>query len=427
MQTQILPALKETIAGAEADTILRQCVHCGMCNATCPTYQILGDELDGPRGRIYLIKQVLEGKTVTSKTQTHLDRCLSCRSCETTCPSGVQYHTLLEIGRDIVEQQVGRGILSKLKRSLMKQGLSNPRLFQLALNIGRQTKSVLPKNLAQKIPDRPSTKLLTLPTATHDKKVLMLAGCVQPALAPEINAAAIRVLDACGVQTVVLEQAGCCGAVALHLSDAELAREQARRNIDAWWPVFEQGTDAVLMTASGCGLMVKEYERLLREDAHYADKAKQIADKALDLSQYLSSFRTRLIELYGGKIEEKITWHAPCTLQHGMKAGVVVEDLLRDLGAEVKTCGQAHLCCGSAGTYSISQAPISLQLRDQKLSELERCGGDRIVSANMACQLHLQSGTSTPVQHWIMLIDEVLRASNKSPDSMGITLPEIEA
>ena len=427
MQTQILPALKETIAGAEADTILRQCVHCGMCNATCPTYQLLGDELDGPRGRIYLIKQVLEGKTVTSKTQTHLDRCLSCRSCETTCPSGVQYHTLLEIGRDIVEQQVGRGILSKLKRSLMKQGLSNPRLFQLALNIGRQTKSVLPKSLAQKIPDRPSTELLTLPTATHDKKVLMLAGCVQPALAPEINAAAIRVLDACGVQTVVLEQAGCCGAVALHLSDAELAREQARRNIDAWWPVFEQGTDAVLMTASGCGLMVKEYDRLLREDAHYADKATQIADKALDLSQYLSSFRTRLIELCGGKIEEKITWHAPCTLQHGMKAGVVVEDLLRDLGAEVKTCGQAHLCCGSAGTYSITQAPISLQLRDQKLSELERCAGDRIVSANMACQLHLQSGTSTPVQHWIMLIDEVLRASNKSPDSMGITLSETEA
>lgn len=427
MQTQILPALKETIAGAEADTILRQCVHCGMCNATCPTYQLLGDELDGPRGRIYLIKQVLEGKTVTSKTQTHLDRCLSCRSCETTCPSGVQYHTLLEIGRDIVEQQVGRGILSKLKRSLMKQGLSNPRLFQLALNIGRQTKSVLPKNLAQKIPDRPSTELLTLPTATHGKKVLMLAGCVQPALAPEINAAAIRVLDACGVQTVVLEQAGCCGAIALHLSDAELAREQARRNIDAWWSVFEQGTDAVLMTASGCGLMVKEYDRLLREDAHYADKAKQIADKALDLSQYLSSFRTRLIELCGGKIEEKITWHAPCTLQHGMKAGVVVEDLLRDLGAEVKTCGQAHLCCGSAGTYSITQAPISLQLRDQKLSELERCAGDRIVSANMACQLHLQSGTSTPVQHWIMLIDEVLRASNRSPDSMGITLSETEA
>ena len=427
MQTQILPALKETITGAEADTILRQCVHCGMCNATCPTYQLLGDELDGPRGRIYLIKQVLEGKTVTSKTQTHLDRCLSCRSCETTCPSGVQYHTLLEIGRDIVEQQVGRDILSKLKRSLMKQGLSNPRLFQLALNIGRQTKSVLPKNLAQKIPDRPSTELLTLPTATHGKKVLMLAGCVQPALAPEINAAAIRVLDACGVQTVVLEQAGCCGAIALHLRDAELAREQARRNIDAWWPVFEQGTDAVLMTASGCGLMVKEYDRLLREDANYADKAKQIADKALDLSQYLSSFRTRLIELCGGKIEEKITWHAPCTLQHGMKAGVVVEDLLRDLGAEVKTCGQAHLCCGSAGTYSITQAPISLQLRDQKLSELERCAGDRIVSANMACQLHLQSGTSTPVQHWIMLIDEVLRTANKSPDSMGITLSETEA
>lgn len=427
MQTQILPALKETIAGAEADAILRQCVHCGMCNATCPTYQLLGDELDGPRGRIYLIKQVLEGKTATNKTQSHLDRCLGCRSCETTCPSGVQYHRLLEIGRAMVEQQVGRSIVSTVKRSILKQGLSNPRLFQLALNVGRQTKSILPKSLAQKIPDRPSAELLTSPSATHNKKVLMLAGCVQPALAPEITAAAIRVLDACGVQTVMVEQAGCCGAIALHLSDAERACEQARRNIDAWWPFIAQGVEAILMTASGCGLMVQEYDQLLREDANYADKAKLVSQKALDLSQYLSGFRGRLIELYGGKIEEKITWHAPCTLQHGMKAGVVVEDLLRDLGAEVKTCGQAHVCCGSAGTYSITQAPISLQLRDQKLSDLERCGGDRIVSANMACQMHLQSGTSTPVQHWIMLIDEVLRTSNKSSDSMGITLPETEA
>lgn len=424
MQTQILPALKETIAGAEADAILRQCVHCGMCNATCPTYQLLGDELDGPRGRIYLIKQVLEGKTATNKTQSHLDRCLGCRSCETTCPSGVQYHRLLEIGRDMVEQQVGRSIVSTVKRSILKQGLSNPRLFQLALNVGRQTKSILPKSLAQKIPDRPSAELLTSPSATHNKKVLMLAGCVQPALAPEINAAAIRVLDACGVQTVLVKQVACCGAVALHLSDAERASEQARRNIDAWWPLIEQGVEAILMTASGCGLMVQEYDQLLREDANYADKARQVSQKSLDLSQYLSRFRGRLIELCGGKIEEKITWHAPCTLQHGMKAGDVVVGLLRDLGTEVKTCGQAHLCCGSAGTYSITQAPISLQLRDQKLRDLEQCGGDRIVSANMACQLHLQSGTSTPVLHWIMLIDEVLQASSISTESTRVITPE---
>ncbi len=411
MQTQILPALKETIAGAEADAILRQCVHCGMCNATCPTYQLLGDELDGPRGRIYLIKQVLEGKTATSKTQMHLDRCLSCRSCETTCPSGVQYHRLLEIGRDLVEQQVGRGLVSKLQRSLMKQGLSNPRLFQLALNIGRQTKPVLPKTVAQKIPAHPSDELLTVVSTSHEKKVLVLAGCVQPGLAPEINAAAMRVLDACGVQTIVAEQAACCGAIALHLSDVERAREQARHNIDAWWPWLEQGVEAILMTASGCGLMVKEYDQLLREDASYAEKAKQISQKTLDLSQYLARFRTQLIALCGGKIDQKITWHAPCTLQHGMRAGDVVADLLRDLGAEVKTCSQAHLCCGSAGTYSITQASISSQLRDQKVRDLEQCGGDRIVSANMACQLHLQSATATPVQHWIMLIDEVLRAS----------------
>jgi glycolate oxidase iron-sulfur subunit len=412
MQTQILPALKETIAGAEADTILRQCVHCGMCNATCPTYQLLGDELDGPRGRIYLIKQVLEGKTATSKTQMHLDRCLSCRSCETTCPSGVQYHRLLEIGRDLVEQQVGRGVVSTLTRSLLKQGLSNPRLFQLALNIGRQTKSVLPKNVAQKIPAQPSDQLLSSVSTVHERKVLMLAGCVQPGLAPEINAAAIRVLDACGVQTLVAEQASCCGAIALHLSDAERAQQQARRNIGVWWPLLEQGADAIVMTASGCGLMVKEYAQLLCGDAAYADKAKLISQKTVDLSQYLAGFRAQLIELFGGKIDQKITWHAPCTLQHGMKAGDVAADLLRDLGTEVKTCAQAHLCCGSAGTYSITQAPISMQLRDQKIRDLEQCGGDRIVSANMACQLHLQSATSTPVQHWIMLIDEVLRRTS---------------
>ena len=411
MQTQILPAFKETIAGAEAESLLRQCVHCGMCNATCPTYQLLGDELDGPRGRIYLIKQVLEGQPVTDKTQMHLDRCLSCRSCETTCPSGVQYHRLLEIGRDLVEKKVGRSLLSQITRSVLKNGLSNPRLFQLALNLGRKTKPLLPNSLSVKIPDVVAPELLTIPRRTHSKKVLMLAGCVQAALAPDINAAAIRVLDACDVQTIVAEQAGCCGAIALHLSDAERAREQARRNIDAWWPLLEQGVDAVVMTASGCGLMVTEYEQLLRDDAMYAEKAKRISQQTMDLSQYLMQFSARLIELCGGKIEDKLTWHAPCTLQHGLQAGNLPSELLRSLGAEVKSCAQAHLCCGSAGTFSVTQAPISLQLRDQKLRDLEQCEGDKIISANMACQLHLQGGTTTPVQHWILVIDEVLSSS----------------
>ncbi|TXI88985.1 MAG: glycolate oxidase subunit GlcF, partial [Burkholderiaceae bacterium] len=295
MQTQLIPVIQETIAGAEAESILRSCVHCGMCNATCPTYQLLGDELDGPRGRIYLIKQMLEGQEVSQTTQTHLDRCLTCRSCETTCPSGVQYHRLLEFGRAEIEQRVSRSWLQKSFRSGLKHGLSNPRLFQLALQLGRRVRGALPSTLRDKIPPQADAALARMPQVQHQRKVLMLAGCVQQSLAPEINAAAARVLDVCSVQSLQVEQAQCCGAVALHLSDAERAKQQARANIDAWWPCIEQGAEAIVMTASGCGLMVHEYAGLLAGDIAYHEKARKVSSLCVDLGQFLYASRSLLI------------------------------------------------------------------------------------------------------------------------------------
>ncbi|WMW79847.1 glycolate oxidase subunit GlcF [Undibacterium cyanobacteriorum] len=408
MQTNLLPEIRATIEGAEAESILRSCVHCGMCNATCPTYQLLGDELDGPRGRIYLIKQMLEGQQVSAITHSHLDRCLSCRSCETTCPSGVQYHRLLDIGRTELERRSPRNFWQSLLRAGLKHGLTNPRLFNMALHLGRGMRAVLPDSLQKKIPLTVAPELLKRPVTQHPRQVLLLAGCVQSALGPEINAATARVLDVCGVQAIEIAQSQCCGAVALHLSDAERARQQARQTVDAWWPHLQSGAEAIVMTASGCGLMVHDYPELLAQDPVYAEKSKVMASKSMDVGRYLSSFRHQLIERLGGKIEQTLAWHAPCSLRHGLREDRFVEDLLRELGAEVRTCRDAHLCCGSAGTYSILQGPLSQQLRDQKVEALQECEGERIVSANMACQLHLQTGTNTPVEHWIMLLDRAI-------------------
>lgn len=412
MQTKISEEFSHSEEGQEAEQILRQCVHCGMCNATCPTYQLLGDELDGPRGRIYLIKQVLEGQQPTQKTQTHLDRCLTCRSCETTCPSGVQYARLLEIGRDIVEKKVGRSVTQKVLRGALKTGLSNPRLFQVALRWGRKLKPALPRVLQNKIPAATSAGMI--PHAQHARKVIMLEGCVQPSLAPNINAATSRVLDRLQIQTVKPQQAGCCGAVRLHLSDQEGAIAAAKNNIDAWWPLVNDSLDVetriehILITASGCGVSVKDYAKLLAHDSAYAEKAKRISALTCDLSEFLAQHVSDLIALIGGEITEKIVWHAPCSLQHGQQVRGKVEGILQSLGVAVQTCADSHLCCGSAGTYSILQSALSKQLRDNKIRALEATGADIVVSANMACQQHLQTGTKMPVLHWIEIIDQAL-------------------
>ena len=416
MQTQLAPAFRGTPDGAEAEAILRKCVHCGFCTATCPTYQLLGDELDGPRGRIYLIKQVLEGQTPTRATQLHLDRCLTCRNCETTCPSGVQYGHLVDIGRKVVDAQVERPLGERLTRWALKEGLSSP-LFGPAMKLGQAVRPLLPKALQAKV-----TAPLAAgawPTREHARKVLLLAGCVQPAMLPRINFATARVLDAAGIQTVIAPQAGCCGAVKFHLNDQDGAKVQMRANIDAWWPQVESGAvEAIVMNASGCGATVKDYGHVLRDEAAYAGKAARISALTRDLSELLPELLPELAQRLQGRIEAPagvMAYHPPCTLQHGQKLRGSVETHLAQLGFQLRVARtESHLCCGSAGTYSVLQSEISGQLRERKLGALSEACGEAppvaILSANIGCITHLQSGTEVPVRHWIEVLDEALPA-----------------
>ncbi len=406
MQTNLADFIKDTREGREADAILRSCVHCGFCTATCPTYQLLGDELDGPRGRIYLIKQVLEGKPASSKTQQHLDRCLTCRSCETTCPSGVEYGRLLDIGRKIVDEQVSRTISQDIVRGALKYVLPRPSLFNPAMKLGQFVRPILPKTLQNKIPIARNAGVW--PTRQHTRTMLLLDGCVQPAMSPNINFAAARVLDALAVQLIIAPKAGCCGALRFHLNDQQAGLADMRNNIDAWWPYVEAGIEAIVMTASGCGVTVKEYGHLLANDPAYSEKARRVSDLTKDLSEILPEFETTLIDTLKVNIKKRIVWHPPCTLQHGQKIRGNVENLLRNVGVDVHLCEDSHLCCGSAGTYSVLQAKLSHQLRDNKLHNLLATEPEVILSANIGCLTHLQSGTQIPVQHWIELLDQAL-------------------
>jgi len=406
MQTNLADFIKDTPEGKEADSILRACVHCGFCTATCPTYQLLGDELDGPRGRIYLMKQVLEGKPATAKTQLHLDRCLTCRNCETTCPSGVRYGRLVDIGRKIVEDQVPRAPADRAMRTALKETLPRSWVFSPAMKAGQLLRPLLPAVLKNKVPKKQSAG--AWPRREHARKMLLLDGCVQPSMSPNINAATARVFDALDVQLIVAPRAGCCGAIRHHLNDHDAARDDMRRNIDAWWPHVEAGAEAIVMTASGCGATVKEYGHLLEQDAAYAQKAKRISELTRDLSELLPSFEEELKQKLRGKVAKRVAWHPPCTLQHGQKIRGKVEDVLRGIGVDVQLCADSHLCCGSAGTYSVLHPDIAYALRDQKVANLEATRPDMIVSANIGCITHLQSGTATPVAHWIELVDSAL-------------------
>jgi glycolate oxidase iron-sulfur subunit len=406
MQTNLADFIKHTREGQEAEAILRKCVHCGFCTATCPTYQLLGDELDGPRGRIYLIKQVLEGKDPTAKTQLHLDRCLTCRNCETTCPSGVQYGRLADIGRKVVEDKVPRPLFQQIKRSVLKEVVPRKWLFTPMMEAGQMMRPLLPKALKNKVPKRQPAGIW--PQRSHARKMLLLDGCAQPAMAPNINAATARVFDALGVQLVIAPKAGCCGAIRYHLNDHDGGLDDMRRNIDAWWPYVEAGAEAIVMTASGCGSTVKDYGHLLAVDPAYAEKAQRISALTRDLSEILPEFQAELETKLSGKISKRVAYHPPCTLQHGQQIRGKVEGVLRAVGVDVTLCGDSHLCCGSAGTYSVLQPELAYQLRDNKLANLAATGAEMIVSANVGCITHLQSGTQTPVRHWIELIDNAL-------------------
>ena len=411
MQTKLAPEYQGTPDGIEAEAILRKCVHCGFCTATCPTYQLLGDELDGPRGRIYLIKQVLEGETPTRDTQLHLDRCLTCRNCESTCPSGVQYGHLVDIGRKLVDEKVPRPPAEQSLRWALKEGLSSP-LFAPAMKLGQAVRAWLPSALQAKVPEPRSAG--AWPTATHARKVLMLAGCVQPSMSPNINSATARVLDACGIQTLVEPLAGCCGGVKFHLNDQDAAQVQMKNNIDAWWPHLAQGVEAIVVNASGCGVTVKDYGHIFRNDAQYADKARQISALTKDLSELLPDMLPALQKrLPPNRAQQQglLAFHPPCTLQHGQQLRGGVETHLSSLGFAVRVANnEAHLCCGSAGTYSVLQPTLSTQLRDRKLGHLGELQPQAIISANIGCITHLQSGTAVPVRHWVEVLDAALGA-----------------
>ena len=411
MQTKLADWIRDTPAGVEADAILRKCVHCGFCLATCPTYTLLGDELDSPRGRIYLMKQMLEGAPVTRRTQLHLDRCLTCRACETTCPSGVEYGKLVDIGRDLVESKVARRPGDRFRRWLLKTTIPHRALFGVALALGRAFRFAMPRAIATKIPHvRPAG---ALPRARHARRMLVLGGCVQPSMAPSINAAAARLLDRVGISLVDVPQAGCCGAVTHHLNYQREALGYVKRNIDAWWPHVEAGAEAIVITASGCGTMVKDYGHLLREDPEYAGRAARISAMTRDLSEVVAAERSALTPLFGAAAAVKVAFHSPCSLQHGQRIVGSVEGILRDAGFTLTAVPDGHLCCGSAGTYSILKPELSKRLLHGRVRALSSGKPEVIATANIGCLAHIGSGTELPVRHWVELVEERAAGGDK--------------
>jgi len=403
MQTALADFIKDTPQGKEADSILRSCVHCGFCTATCPTYQLLGDELDGPRGRIYQIKQVLEGALATSQVMTHLDRCLTCRSCETTCPSGVEYGRLLDIGREIVEKTVKRPWWQRFQRQLLVEVLPHPNRLRPLLKLAQIPAFFLPKKISDKIPV--VVKAVPWENKSQSRKMLLLDACVQSVSAPGINESLAKIFQVLGIQAISADEAGCCGALPMHLSKLEKAKQMAKNNIDAWWPEIEAGVEAIVISASGCGVHIKEYDHLLMDDELYASKAKQISKLCKDPVEILSSEDMKQFSIKD-RTQKKISFHAPCTLQHGLKLPGKVESILTLLGYQLTTVKNTHLCCGSAGTYSVFQPEISNQLRDNKVEELIREEPEIIATANIGCLMHLQLGTKTQVMHWLNLVSQ---------------------
>ncbi len=401
METRLADFIKDTPKGQEADAILRSCVHCGLCTATCPTYQLLGDELDGPRGRIYQIKQVLEGVPADQSIRKHLDRCLTCRSCETTCPSGVRYGRLVDIGRSVVAEQLHRPAHQRVIRWFLRKSMILPGVFPLILTLGRLVRPVLPSILKEKIPTKQIPP--AIPSPTNHRKVILLEGCVQPAYKPATNATLARVLHKAGVDAIRVKGERCCGALSFHLDAEAEALNLMRSNIDVWWSYLESGAEAIISSASGCGVMVKDYAHALKNDTEYAEKASKVSSLCLDAVEFLSDVPPQRVSSHKSL---KIAFQSPCTLQHGQQLAGRVEALLERHGHTVIPISNPHLCCGSAGAYSILEKEISMRLRRQKVEALMEGNPDVIATANIGCQLHLESAVSVPVRHWVELLDE---------------------
>jgi glycolate oxidase iron-sulfur subunit len=384
----------------DAAEIIRKCVHCGFCTATCPTYQLLGDESDSPRGRIYLIRQLLEKGTATVKTRTHLDRCLLCRACETSCPSGVLYGRLLETGRSLLEQVQPRPSINTLRRKAVAKVLVQTPVIKALVNTGVRSRKWLPASVRKQLPE--SLPTVVWPAARHPRKMLVLSGCVQSSLSPQTNLSAAHVLDSLGISLLKESKTGCCGAVGLHTSDLAMGLQHVRQRIDLWWPKIEEGIEAIVFTASGCGVTIKEYGHLLKDDPNYADKAKRVSELSKDISEVVHAQISRLNTDTGQG--RKIAFHPPCTLQHGLKLSGTVEKILSAAGYELLPVPDTHLCCGSAGTYSLFQAGISNRLLTDKLEALQRHTPELIATANIGCQQHLKPKADVKVVHWIELL-----------------------
>ncbi len=412
MKTNLISDFLQTPEGVEANEILRSCVHCGFCNATCPTYQLLGDELDGPRGRIYLIKQTLEGKTPGRQTQLHLDRCLTCRNCETTCPSGVNYSQLLNIGRAVINEQVSRRFDQKLLHFLLRKTFLSRFAFPALITTGQLVRPLLPAGMKKSVPEK--QKKISFQAVSHERKVLLVPGCVQSSLTPNTDIAAKIVFDRLNIECVEIPSAGCCGSLSHHLNAEDEAIEIIKTNIDSWWPLIKDRTiEAICMTASGCGVAIKEYEQLLANDKDYSIKAKAVSALCKDPAEIISAgsyadkqaaIKQLLKNRTASETNKTVAFHPPCTLQHGMRINNLIEPILVNCGYELKPFKDKHLCCGSAGTYSITQKKLSQQLLSNKLNHINKTSPDIIATANIGCQLHLQSGTDTPVKHWLELL-----------------------
>lgn len=403
MQLNLHATFGENQVARDAAAIVQSCVHCGFCNATCPTYQELFDERDGPRGRIYLIKHMLESGQAGDATRTHLDRCLTCRACETTCPSGVQYGRLIDIGRDFVDKTADRPFVQKLIRRGLRWLFPHPQRIRALLGLGRIVAPILPRKLRRNIPIKQITFAEPGPLLSATRKMIVLGGCVQAAATPRTNNAARRVLRRFGIDLIEPQSGGCCGAVSYHLGAQEEGLGFVRRNIDAWWPQIEAGVEAIVTTASGCGVMVKDYGEFLKNDPDYAARALRVSELAKDLSEVLEN--EDWTGFHGSKDTVRTAVHCPCTLMHGQKLGGSLERILARAGIPLAATKDQHLCCGSAGTYSLLQPEISQRLLNRKLAALSIDEPGQIVTANIGCQLHLGSQSDVPVKHWIELLD----------------------